>query len=159
MRSTASPSCPPHQLHRSATTQAPRGRGLCALSQGNLSSAMDSHPPSCSELHVSSHQHKPHSNHWHLKTKLCSNTSYSEGRDQKDTGLRPAWANSLQDPLSKIHNTEKGWQNGSRDKCTWQASPVQTEFKPQYSQKIKTKLASTRLWIQSGGREENKNIK
>jgi hypothetical protein len=27
------------------------------------------------------------------------NTSYSGGRDQEDHGSRPAWANSLQDPI------------------------------------------------------------
>jgi hypothetical protein len=30
------------------------------------------------------------------------NSSYSGGRDQEDCGLKPAQANSLQDPISKI---------------------------------------------------------
>jgi hypothetical protein len=29
------------------------------------------------------------------------NSSYSGGRDQEDRNLKPAWANSLQDPISK----------------------------------------------------------
>jgi hypothetical protein len=29
------------------------------------------------------------------------NPSYSEGRDQEDHSLKPAWANSFQDPISK----------------------------------------------------------
>jgi hypothetical protein len=29
------------------------------------------------------------------------NPSYSGGRDQEDRGSKPAWANSLQDPISK----------------------------------------------------------
>jgi hypothetical protein len=33
------------------------------------------------------------------------NSRYSRGRDQKDGNLKPAWANSSQDPLSKISNT------------------------------------------------------
>jgi hypothetical protein len=36
------------------------------------------------------------------------NHSYSEGRDQEDGGSKPAWANSLQDPILKNHNTKKG---------------------------------------------------
>jgi hypothetical protein len=29
------------------------------------------------------------------------NPSYSGGRDQEDHGLKPAWENSLRDPISK----------------------------------------------------------
>jgi hypothetical protein len=29
------------------------------------------------------------------------NPSYSGGRDQEDQGLKPAWANSLKDPILK----------------------------------------------------------
>jgi hypothetical protein len=36
------------------------------------------------------------------------NPSYSGGRDQEDYGLKPAWANSLQDPISKKLITKKG---------------------------------------------------
>jgi hypothetical protein len=35
------------------------------------------------------------------------NPSYSEGRDQKDCGSKPAWSNSLQDPISK-NASQKG---------------------------------------------------
>jgi hypothetical protein len=36
------------------------------------------------------------------------NPGYSEGRDQGDRGLKPAQANSLQDPISKNPITKKG---------------------------------------------------
>jgi hypothetical protein len=39
-------------------------------------------------------------------THAC-NPSYSGGRDQEDLGSKPAWANSLQDPISKIPITKK----------------------------------------------------
>jgi hypothetical protein len=35
------------------------------------------------------------------------NPSYSVGRDQENGGLKPAWENSLQDPISKIPNTKR----------------------------------------------------
>jgi hypothetical protein len=35
------------------------------------------------------------------------NPSYSGGRDQNHS-LKPAWANSLQDPISKKPNTKRG---------------------------------------------------
>jgi hypothetical protein len=41
------------------------------------------------------------------------NPSYSGGRDQEDHSLRPAQANSLKDPVSKILNTKTGWWSGS----------------------------------------------
>jgi hypothetical protein len=34
------------------------------------------------------------------------NPSYSGGRDQEDHCSKPAWANSLRDPISKIPNTK-----------------------------------------------------
>jgi hypothetical protein len=37
------------------------------------------------------------------------NPSYSGGRDQEDHSLKPAQANSSQDPISKKPNTKKGW--------------------------------------------------
>jgi hypothetical protein len=37
------------------------------------------------------------------------NPSYTGGRDQEDHGLKPPWANSLRDPISKIPNTKKVW--------------------------------------------------
>jgi hypothetical protein len=40
-------------------------------------------------------------------THVC-NLSYSGDRDQEDHGSKPTWANSLQDPISKIPNAKKG---------------------------------------------------
>jgi hypothetical protein len=37
-----------------------------------------------------------------------SNPSYSAGRDQENSRLKP-WAHSLGDPILKIPNTKKGW--------------------------------------------------
>jgi hypothetical protein len=37
---------------------------------------------------------------WVLVALAC-NPSYSGGRDQEDCGLKPAWANSSQDPILK----------------------------------------------------------
>jgi hypothetical protein len=37
-------------------------------------------------------------------THAC-NSSYSRGRDQEDRSLKPAWANSSQDPILKNPNT------------------------------------------------------
>jgi hypothetical protein len=37
------------------------------------------------------------------------NPSYSAGGDKEDHGLKPAWENSSQDPISKISNTKQGW--------------------------------------------------
>jgi hypothetical protein len=43
------------------------------------------------------------------------NPSYSGGRDQEDHCLKPAQANSLKDPISKIPITKnKRWWSGSR---------------------------------------------
>jgi hypothetical protein len=42
------------------------------------------------------------------------NPSYSGGRNQEDLSLKPAWANSSQDPISKTPITKKGWWSGSR---------------------------------------------
>jgi hypothetical protein len=36
------------------------------------------------------------------------NPSFSGGRDQKDQGSNPAWANSWRDPILKKPNTKKG---------------------------------------------------
>jgi hypothetical protein len=51
------------------------------------------------------------------------NLSYSGGGDQEDRGSKPAQANSLQDPISKIPNTKK---------AGGVAQGVGPEFKPQY---------------------------
>jgi hypothetical protein len=37
---------------------------------------------------------------------IC-NPSYLGGRDQKDRGSKSAWTNSLQHPISEIHNTKR----------------------------------------------------
>jgi hypothetical protein len=37
---------------------------------------------------------------WMPVTHAC-NPSYSGGRDEEDHGLKPVWANSLQDPILK----------------------------------------------------------
>jgi hypothetical protein len=49
--------------------------------------------------------------------------SYSGGREHEDHSLKPVWANSSQDPISKKPITKKGW---------WSGSGVGPEFKPQY---------------------------
>jgi hypothetical protein len=53
------------------------------------------------------------------------NPSYSGGRQQEDCSSKPAWANSLQDPISKKHFTKKGWWSGSRCKPWVQTSVLQ----------------------------------
>jgi hypothetical protein len=40
------------------------------------------------------------------------NPSYSGGRHQEDWGSRPAWENSLRDPISKIAPTKRGQGRG-----------------------------------------------
>jgi hypothetical protein len=40
------------------------------------------------------------------------NPSYSGGRDQEVGGLRPAWANSLQDPISKNPSQKRADKHG-----------------------------------------------
>jgi hypothetical protein len=52
------------------------------------------------------------------------NPSYSGGRDQENQVSKPAWANSLRDPISKKthHNKRAGGV----------AQGVDLEFKPQY---------------------------
>jgi hypothetical protein len=55
------------------------------------------------------------------------NPSYSGGRDQEDLSLKPARANSLQDPVSKNPIT-KNWAGGV-------AQGKDPEFKPQYHKK------------------------
>jgi hypothetical protein len=38
--------------------------------------------------------------------------SYSEGRNKKDPGSKPAWANSALDPILRKYPTQKqGWQS------------------------------------------------
>jgi hypothetical protein len=52
-----------------------------------------------------------------LEAHTC-NTSYSEGRDQADHGLKPAQANSLGNPTLKILTTNQAWQTGSGDRVS-----------------------------------------
>jgi hypothetical protein len=47
------------------------------------------------------------SDSWLLVAHTC-NPSYSGGRDQEDWGSKPAWANSLQVPISKTPHTKTG---------------------------------------------------
>jgi hypothetical protein len=54
------------------------------------------------------------------------NPSYSGGRDQEDCSLKPAGANSSQDPISKTPNTKRAG-------VVVQAEG--SEFKPQYHKK------------------------
>jgi hypothetical protein len=55
------------------------------------------------------------------------NPSYSGGRGQADHGSKPAWINSLRDPILKIQNTKRagGVVQG-----------IGPEFKPWYHKKI-----------------------
>jgi hypothetical protein len=54
------------------------------------------------------------------------NPSYSGGRDQEDGGLKPAWANSSRDPISK---------NPCQNRDGGVAQGVGPELKPQYHNK------------------------
>jgi hypothetical protein len=56
------------------------------------------------------------------------NPSYAVGRDQEDRGLKPALANSSQDPVSKTLNTKRAGVV---------AQGVDPEFKLQYCKKKK----------------------
>jgi hypothetical protein len=51
------------------------------------------------------------------------NPCYSGGRDQEDHGSKPAWVNSLKDPILKTP---------SQKKAGGVAQGVGPEFKPQY---------------------------
>jgi hypothetical protein len=42
------------------------------------------------------------------------NPSYSGGRDQKDQGSKPAWANSSRDLISKNPSQKKSWWSSSK---------------------------------------------
>jgi hypothetical protein len=71
---------------------------------------------------------------WALVSHDC-NPSYSGGRDEKNHGLKPAWANCLQDPILKKNPSQK-WAGGV-------AQGVGPELKTQYcptppKQKVKS---------------------
>jgi hypothetical protein len=60
---------------------------------------------------------------WVLVTHTC-NPSYLGGRGLEDHGSKPAWANSWQDPISKIPITKKGWWSGTRwSPWVWAPAP------------------------------------
>jgi hypothetical protein len=75
-------------------------------------------------------------------TNAC-NPSYSGGRDQEDLGLKPAQANSSQDPISKKPITNK-----RADEVVQGVGP---EFKPQYCKKKKKSsnkgVSSSKIYI------------
>jgi hypothetical protein len=52
-------------------------------------------------------------------------------RDQEDCGLKPAWANSSEDPILK---------NPSQKRAGGVTQDVGPEFKPQYCEKKRTHL-------------------
>jgi hypothetical protein len=62
-----------------------------------------------------------------LLAHVC-NPNYSGGRDQENHVSKPAWANSSQDPISKIPNTKR---------ASGVVQGIGPEFKPQYWKKKK----------------------
>jgi hypothetical protein len=61
---------------------------------------------------------------WVLVAHAC-NPSYLGSRDQEDWGLKPPWANSLQDPILKKLITESARWSGSRWRSWVQTLPLQ----------------------------------
>jgi hypothetical protein len=60
------------------------------------------------------------------------NPSYSGGRDQEDCGLKPTWANSSRDPISKktLHKKLDWW---SDSRCRpWVQAPPKKEKKKSF---------------------------
>jgi hypothetical protein len=57
------------------------------------------------------------------------NPNYSGGRNQEDHSSKPAWENSLRDPISKKPFTEKGWWSGSNCRLWVQTSALQKKNK------------------------------
>jgi hypothetical protein len=74
--------------------------------------------------------------------------SYSGGRDQEDHGSIPAWANSLQDPISKKSLTKNRAGGAAQD--------VGAEFKPKSKKKKKRKknAIQNHTNVQPGTQEE-----
>jgi hypothetical protein len=62
------------------------------------------------------------------------NPSYSGGRDQEDHDLKPVWANSSQDPVSKKNTITR-----KNKRTVGVAEGEGPEFKPQYHKKKKKK--------------------
>jgi hypothetical protein len=54
---------------------------------------------------------------WTVQAHAC-NPTYPAGRDEKDHDLKPAWTNSMWDPILKISNTKQGRQNDSSSRAT-----------------------------------------
>jgi hypothetical protein len=70
------------------------------------------------------------------------NPCYSGGRDQEDNGLKPAWANSSRDSISKKKTFTK---------ASGVAQGVGPQFKPQY---CKRKGRKEKEGGREGGRKE-----
>jgi hypothetical protein len=70
------------------------------------------------------------------------NPSYSGGREQEDHGLKPTWANSSQDPISKTLHKNRA---GTVAQCEG------PEFKPQYQKKKDNKVNECRTACISPG--------
>jgi hypothetical protein len=81
--------------------------GVCHLDYGHLGSVL---------LDINKHK-KP------VPVAYIYNPSYSGGRDQEDQSSKPAWANSLWDPISK---------NPSQKRAGGVAQGAGPEFKLQY---------------------------
>jgi hypothetical protein len=64
-----------------------------------------------------------------LRKTNAYNPSYSGGRDQEDHGSKPAWANSLQDLMSKKKKTKN---THTQKRTGGVAQGVGPEFKAQY---------------------------
>jgi hypothetical protein len=70
-----------------------------------------------------------------LRSQALVAPSYLGGRDQEDHSLKPAGANSLQDPILKKPFTEKGWWSGSRCKPLVQGPVLQKNKKQKQKKK------------------------
>jgi hypothetical protein len=86
---------------------------------------------------------------WVLVAYTC-NPSYSGGREQEDGDLKPSWANSSRDPISKMPITKKKKGAGGV------AQGEGPEFKPQYQKKkkggVEVKLVQEVLRTEGGCR-------
>jgi hypothetical protein len=67
------------------------------------------------------------------------NPSYSGGRDQEDCSSKPAWANSLKDPIWKKKNHKK--------RVCGVAQVVGPKFKLQYHKKKKKKRRRRQVYL------------
>jgi hypothetical protein len=76
------------------------------------------------------------------------NPSYSEGIDQEDHSLEPAWANSLWGPYHKKTPSH------THKKAGGVAQGIGPEFKPQYHKQNKTKQQTNKK--QNGGKNFKK---